>query len=140
MYTGASGPKPGLPNYGFRPFPDLLAEADIVVATCELNEHTRKLFNAAAFAQMKPQSIFVNTCRGGVVDQDALVAVCDVAMQWLFFFFNWILVGLGTAIWPPMGCRVGCDYARAPASGPRTAQVAKLHRPSPPRLSDAANA
>lgn len=51
---------------------ELLATADVVSAHVPLTEQTTRLFDAAAFAAMKPGAIFVNTSRGGVVDQDAL--------------------------------------------------------------------
>lgn len=50
----------------------LLAESDFIAAHCPLNEDTRHLFNAEAFGKMKPTAIFINTSRGGVVDQEAL--------------------------------------------------------------------
>jgi lactate dehydrogenase-like 2-hydroxyacid dehydrogenase len=54
------------------PFAQLLAESDFVTIHCPLNERTRGLFNAAAFARMKADAVLVNTSRGPVVDQDAL--------------------------------------------------------------------
>ncbi len=53
-------------------FEELLAQADIVSAHCPLNAQSENLFNAEAFAQMKPGALFVNTSRGGVVDEAAL--------------------------------------------------------------------
>lgn len=46
----------------------------MVVAACALNDSTWGMFGAAAFRAMKPTAVFVNVARGGVVDQDALVA------------------------------------------------------------------
>lgn len=61
---------------------DLLRESDFVVATCALAPETRGLFNAAAFGKMKPTAVFVNTSRGGVVDQDALVEALKNKTIW----------------------------------------------------------
>ena len=54
-------------------FDALLAESDFVVASLILNAKTRKLFDAAAFAAMKPSTFFINVARGGVVDEWALI-------------------------------------------------------------------
>ena len=53
-------------------FEQLLAESDFVSIHCPLNDATRHLFGAEAFAAMKPTAILVNTSRGPVVDQEAL--------------------------------------------------------------------
>lgn len=50
-----------------------LAEADIVSIHCPLNEQTRHLIDADALAAMKPDALLINTTRGGVVDQAALI-------------------------------------------------------------------
>jgi len=50
-----------------------LAEADIVSIHCPLNEQTHHLIDAAALAAMKPTALLINTTRGGVVDQAALI-------------------------------------------------------------------
>lgn len=54
-------------------FPDLLARADFVSLHTPLTPETRGLVGATEFAAMKPSAILVNTSRGGVVDQDALI-------------------------------------------------------------------
>ncbi|KAJ1537038.1 hypothetical protein HK096_004981 [Nowakowskiella sp. JEL0078] len=54
-------------------FSELLSESDIVIVTCAMTESTKNLFNEAAFSKMKESSIFINTSRGGVVDQSALI-------------------------------------------------------------------
>jgi len=53
-------------------FDELLRRSDFVLPQVPLSEETRHLFNARAFSLMKPSAIFVNTTRGGVVDQTAL--------------------------------------------------------------------
>ena len=50
----------------------LLAESDFITVHTQLNDTTYHMFNAEAFKKMKPTAIFINTSRGGVVDQDAL--------------------------------------------------------------------
>jgi glyoxylate reductase len=52
---------------------DLLGEADVVTLHCPLTAETRHLLDAAAFGAMKPTAILVNTARGPVVDEPALV-------------------------------------------------------------------
>ena len=52
---------------------DVVAEADVVVATLPLTEQTRGLFDADLFAKFKPGALFVNIARGAVVKEDALI-------------------------------------------------------------------
>jgi phosphoglycerate dehydrogenase-like enzyme len=59
------------------PFADLLGRADVISVHAPLTDETRHLFDAAAFAAMRPGVVFVNTARGGLVDQDALLAALD---------------------------------------------------------------
>jgi lactate dehydrogenase-like 2-hydroxyacid dehydrogenase len=54
-------------------FDELLRQSDYVTIHVPLNPQTRHLINAAALKQMKPSAILVNTSRGGVVDQPALI-------------------------------------------------------------------
>ncbi|SAI67664.1 phosphoglycerate dehydrogenase [Bordetella ansorpii] len=51
---------------------DLLAQSDIVSLHCPLSAETRGMMDAAAFARMKPGSVFITTARGGVHDEAAL--------------------------------------------------------------------
>ena len=53
-------------------FDQLLQESDFVSVHTDLNPETHHLFNHDAFQQMKSNAVFVNTSRGGVVDQAAL--------------------------------------------------------------------
>lgn len=53
---------------------DLLARADIVTLHVKLTAQSRGMIDAAAFAQMRKGTLFVNTSRGGLVDEAALVA------------------------------------------------------------------
>lgn len=55
-------------------FSALLEQSDFVSLHGLLNEATVKMMDQAAFARMKPGAFFINTARGGLVDEDAL---CD---------------------------------------------------------------
>ncbi|CAO3659372.1 hypothetical protein CU097_002340 [Rhizopus azygosporus] len=60
-------------NADFVPLNDLLCQSDYVVACCALTPDTKEVFNYDAFKKMKKTAIFVNSARGGVVEQDSLV-------------------------------------------------------------------
>jgi glyoxylate reductase len=53
--------------------PQLLARSDVVTLHCPLTEETRHLIDRSALASMRTSSILVNTSRGAVVDESALV-------------------------------------------------------------------
>ncbi|MCA8938554.1 MAG: D-glycerate dehydrogenase [Planctomycetes bacterium] len=55
------------------PLEELLAESDVVSLHCPLTEDTYYLLNTARIELMKPNAILVNTARGPVVDEEALV-------------------------------------------------------------------
>ncbi len=50
----------------------LLNEADVVSLHVPLDETTRRMIGKAEIEKMKPGAILVNTCRGGVVDENAV--------------------------------------------------------------------
>ena len=53
---------------------DLFRRSDILCINCPLTSETRHLVNAHRISLMKPTAYLINTARGGVVDQRALVA------------------------------------------------------------------
>jgi len=61
--------------YGGRgdPLPELFAGADIVSIHCPLTAETHHLVDAGLLARMRPTAILVNTARGPIVDEAALV-------------------------------------------------------------------
>jgi glyoxylate reductase len=61
----------------YRPFRDLLGEADCVVVLVPLSPQTRKMFDDDAFAAMKKDAVLVNVARGAIVDTDALLRALD---------------------------------------------------------------
>ncbi len=52
---------------------DLLAAADVVSLHVPLTPQTRNLLDAEAMSRMRPDAVLVNTARGHVVDEEALV-------------------------------------------------------------------
>jgi glyoxylate reductase len=61
----------------YRDLNALLSEADFVSLHVPLLPETRGLFNAKTFSQMKPTSFLINTARGLVVDEVALVEALE---------------------------------------------------------------
>lgn len=78
-------------------FDALLEQADIVSLHCPLDGVTRNLFDASAFQRMKRGALFISTARGGIHDEDALLAALDSRH----------LAGAGLDVWkvepPPPG-------------------------------------
>jgi lactate dehydrogenase-like 2-hydroxyacid dehydrogenase len=64
-------------NAEFRDMNALLAEADFVSLHVPLLAETRGLFDAPKFYRMKPTAFLINTSRGPVVDEAALVAALE---------------------------------------------------------------
>ena len=52
----------------FALFNEILQTSDVVSTHVPLNDVTRKMMSTAQFKLMKPSAIFVNTCRGPVVE------------------------------------------------------------------------
>lgn len=61
---------------------DGLAQADVVSIHTPLTSQTRHLINAENLQLLKPTTILVNTSRGPVVDEDALVNALEAGKLW----------------------------------------------------------
>lgn len=59
---------------GYVSFAELLASSDVLSLHCPLNEETRNMIAQPELMAMKPGAILINTARGGLVDEEALVA------------------------------------------------------------------
>ncbi len=57
----------------YLPYEELLATSDIVCLHLGLNNETRHMMGKAQFAMMKQGAILINTARGGLVDEEALI-------------------------------------------------------------------
>jgi len=65
---GASTIRPGRV-----PFTEVINNCDVVSIHCPLCEHTVGIIGATELEQMKPNAILINTARGGIVDEPALL-------------------------------------------------------------------
>jgi glycerate dehydrogenase len=55
------------------PIEQLLRQADVVSLHCPLTPQTTHLINRSSLALMKPTAFLINTARGGLVDEGALI-------------------------------------------------------------------
>jgi glycerate dehydrogenase len=65
---GASSLRPG-----YQDFETVLRESDVISLNCPLNSDTKNLISSTELSMMKSSSVLINTARGGVVDEQALV-------------------------------------------------------------------
>jgi len=70
-------PKPDFPVEYVDSLDKLLETSDVISLHLPLNNNTKGFFGEEQFAKMKDGSILVNTARGGVVDQEALIKALD---------------------------------------------------------------
>lgn len=63
-------------------FDTLLKESDFLSVHCALTPETKEIFNAKAFAKMKPTSIFINTSRGAVHNEQDLADALRSGQIW----------------------------------------------------------
>ena len=68
---------PKMPDVEFTPHDEVLAESDVISLHCPLIPATRNLIDLAAFRKMKRSALLINTARGGLVDESALIRALD---------------------------------------------------------------
>ena len=68
---------PKMAGVDFTPLEQLLAESDVISLHCPLTPATRHLIDLAAFRRMKRNALLINTARGGLVDETALITALD---------------------------------------------------------------
>lgn len=73
----ADHPPPKMEGVAFTPFEEVLARSDVISLHCPLVPETRNLINLAAFRRMKRSALLINTARGGLVDEAALIQALD---------------------------------------------------------------
>jgi glycerate dehydrogenase len=55
------------------PFADVLRQSDVISLHCPLTDETRNVIDRAEFQLMKPNALLINSARGGLVSDDALI-------------------------------------------------------------------
>jgi glycerate dehydrogenase len=73
----ADHPPPKAPDVTFTPHEEVLAQADVLSLHCPLTPETRNLIDLAALRKMKRNALLINTARGGLVDEAALIQALD---------------------------------------------------------------
>jgi glycerate dehydrogenase len=73
----ADHPPPRMEGVTFTPHEEVLARSDVISLHCPLMPSTRNLIDLAAFRKMKRTAILINTARGGLVDESALIQALD---------------------------------------------------------------
>jgi phosphoglycerate dehydrogenase-like enzyme len=70
-----TGSSPGSDEFGVTrlPLDDLLAISDVVSIHLRLSEESRGLLNREKLSKMKPSALLINTSRGAIIDESALI-------------------------------------------------------------------
>src|SRR5207302_1734373 len=76
---GKAALPPGLPPIDFIELDDLLRQSDFVSVHAPSLPETRHLFDDRRFKQMKPTAYLINTARGALIDEAALVRALESA-------------------------------------------------------------
>jgi glycerate dehydrogenase len=73
----ADHPPPKADGVTFTPHEEVLGQADVLSLHCPLTPETRNLIDLAALRKMKRSALLINTARGGLVDEAALIQALD---------------------------------------------------------------
>lgn len=68
---------PKMRGVQFTPFEEVLAQSDVLSLHCPLTPSTRNLIDIRALRKMKRNALLINTARGGLVDEAALIQALD---------------------------------------------------------------
>ena len=68
---------PKMEGVSFTPHDQVLGESDVISLHCPLMPATRNLIDLPAFRKMKRNALLINTARGGLVDEAALIQALD---------------------------------------------------------------
>ena len=68
---------PKAPGVEFTPLDKVLAESDVISLHCPLTPESRNMIGSEQFRKMKTTALLINTARGGLVDEAALVRALD---------------------------------------------------------------
>ena len=68
---------PKMPGVEFTPLDEVLAQSDVISMHCPLTPSTRNLIGYEQFKKMKRNALLINTARGGLVDEAALIRALD---------------------------------------------------------------
>ena len=68
---------PKMDGVVFTPHETVLVESDVISLHCPLIPATRNLIDLTAFRKMKRNALLINTARGGLVDEAALIQALD---------------------------------------------------------------
>ncbi len=77
VYTQRRGPDAAHPEYTYLPLGELLQQADFVSLHIPMPADKKPVLGAAELALLKPTAYIINTARGGVVDEQALLEALD---------------------------------------------------------------
>lgn len=97
---------------------DLLAQSDVVSLHCPYTPQTHHLLDQAAFDKMKPGAYLINTARGAIVDEAAMIAALESGR----------LAGAGLDVYEfepevPEALRVRTDVVLLPHLGSATVET-----------------
>jgi glycerate dehydrogenase len=73
----ADHPPPKMQGVTFTPMDEVLARSDVISLHCPLLPATRNLIDIQAFRKMKRNALLINTARGGLVNEAALIQALD---------------------------------------------------------------
>lgn len=71
------GDAPGYEPFAWKELEPLFAESDVVTLHCPQTADNARFVNAALLKQMKPTAYFINSARGGLVDEAAIAAALN---------------------------------------------------------------